>query len=85
MSQQLPNGKKPPSKATVRTVRDLGEIVQRTRKEQKLNQIDVAGLAGCGNRFIVDLEKGKETIRMQKAIDVLELLGLELVVVSKGQ
>jgi len=85
MSQQLPNGKKSPSKATVRTVQDLGEIVQRTRKEQKLSQIDVAGLVGCGNRFIVDLEKGKETIRMQKAIDVLELLGLELVVVSKGQ
>lgn len=70
--------------AKVKMVRDLGMIVQKARKEQQLSQIDVAGLVGCGNRFIVDLEKGKETIQMQKAIDVLELLGLELVIQPKG-
>lgn len=84
MHQQLPNGKNSPSNTRIKVVKDLGELVQQERKEQKLSQIDVAGLVGCGNRFIVDLEKGKETIRMQKAIEVLELLGLELIVKRKG-
>lgn len=84
MMQKLPNGKIPPCGSRVRLVQDLGTIVQKARKEQQLSQIDVAGLVGCGNRFIVDLEKGKETIQMQKAIAVLELLGLELVVQRKG-
>ncbi|MDB5794513.1 MAG: transcriptional regulator [Noviherbaspirillum sp.] len=70
--------------ATVQRVEDLGAIIQNVRKEQGMTQIDVAGLAGFGNRFIVELEKGKETIQMQKAMDVLALLGLELVIRKKG-
>jgi HTH-type transcriptional regulator/antitoxin HipB len=70
--------------AAVERVEDLGAIIQNVRKEQGMTQIDVAGLAGFGNRFIVELEKGKETIQMQKAMDVLALLGLELVIRKKG-
>jgi y4mF family transcriptional regulator len=61
-----------------------GVLIQNVRKEQGMTQIDVAGLAGFGNRFIIDLEKGKPTIQMQKAIDVLALLGLELVIRKKS-
>nr|WP_229262715.1 hypothetical protein [Duganella radicis] len=43
-----------------------------------MTQEDVMGLAGFGNRFIIDLERGKETVQMQKVIEVLQLLGLEL-------
>lgn len=68
----------------ISAVSDLGTVVQAARKEQGLTQVDIAGLAGTGNRFIVDLEKGKPTIRMQLALEVLELLGLELVVRKKG-
>jgi y4mF family transcriptional regulator len=70
--------------ATVRTVAELGEIVESVRKRQGLTQLDVSGLAGLGNRFMVDLEKGKETIQMQKAMDVLAQLGLEMVIRKKG-
>ncbi len=70
---------------TVATVREIGSAVQAMRKEQGLTQLDVAGLAGLGNRFVVELEKGKETVQMQKALDVLALLGLELVVRRKGE
>lgn len=66
------------------TVRELGQVIQHTRKDQELTQMDIAGLAHTGNRFIVDLENGKPTIQMQKVLDVLGLLGLELVVRNKG-
>jgi HTH-type transcriptional regulator/antitoxin HipB len=69
---------------TIRCVEDLGSLIQSVRKEQGLTQIDISGLAHTGNRYIVDLEKGKPTIQMQKALDVLELLGLELIVRKRG-
>ena len=57
---------------------ELGQLVRKTRKEQGLTQLDVAGLAGLSNRFVIDLERGKETLQIQKVLDVLALLGLEL-------
>ncbi len=84
MSKSLPSGKIVALPQTVSTVTEVGSLVQSVRKQQGMTQIDVAGLGGIGNRFIVDLEKGKETVQMQKAMDVLALLGLELVIRKKG-
>jgi HTH-type transcriptional regulator/antitoxin HipB len=71
------------TESTVTSVEELGKIVLATRKSQGLTQADIAGLSNSGNRFIVDLEKGKPTLQMQKALEVLALLGLELVVRPK--
>ncbi|HEY8605922.1 MAG TPA: transcriptional regulator [Noviherbaspirillum sp.] len=84
MAKNLPTGKEASLPAAVPSTEALGRLVQGVRKQQGMTQFDVAGLAGCGNRFIVDLEKGKETIQMQKALDVLALLGLEVVIRRKG-
>jgi len=72
-----------PTESAITTVEELGKIVLATRKSQGLTQADIAGLSNSGNRFIVDLEKGKPTLQMQKALEVLTLLGLELVVRPK--
>jgi y4mF family transcriptional regulator len=68
----------------IKSVADLGSVVRQTRKGQTLTQVDIAGLAQTGNRFLVDLENGKETIQLGKVLTVLELLGLELVVCKKA-
>ena len=73
-----------PTEVTITTVEELGKMVLATRKAQKLTQADMAGLSHSGNRFMVDLEKGKPTIQMQKTLDVLALLGLELIVRPKN-
>jgi HTH-type transcriptional regulator / antitoxin HipB len=70
--------------SSVRTVADIGEVVQAVRRQQGLTQLDVGGLTGLGNRFMVDLEKGKPTIQMQKVLDVLSQLGLEVVIREKA-
>jgi hypothetical protein len=49
-----------------------------------LKQLDIAGLGNTGNRFIVDLENGKPTVQLQKVLDVMDLLGLEVVVRPKA-
>ena len=70
--------------AIIRDSEELGRLVREMRTEQGLLQIDLAGLAGTGNRFIVDLERGKPTLQLQKVLDVLDLMGLEVVVRRKG-
>jgi HTH-type transcriptional regulator/antitoxin HipB len=64
----------------VKSVHELGALIRQVRKSQRLTQEDLSGLAGFGNRFIIDVERGKETVQTQKVIDLLGLLGLELVI-----
>ena len=84
MEEKDPIGNFPILPHAIHHVEQLGSVIKSIRKDQGLTQIDVAGLAGFGNRFVIDLEKGKETIQMQKAMDVIALLGLELLIRKKG-
>lgn len=68
----------------LRTAADIGQVVRAQRQSQGLRQIDLAGIGNTGNRLIVDIEKGKPTVQLQKVLDVLELLGLEVTVRSKA-
>ena len=61
------------------TVNNLGDLVKRERKKAGLNQSDLGMASGTGRRFISDLENGKETCQLGKALIVLERLGIELV------
>lgn len=66
-------GNKPPSWA-----QSLGAEVRRKRKLLRLSQAALAELAQCGPDFLYDLENGKPTVRLDKLISVLEVLGLGL-------
>jgi HTH-type transcriptional regulator / antitoxin HipB len=79
-----PIGKVMPAAKVVKTVAEIGALAALARKSQGLGQSDVAGLSNCGVRFIVDLEKGKPTVRTQMVLQTLDLLGLELVIRAKG-
>jgi y4mF family transcriptional regulator len=64
----------------------LGEAVRQRRIELGLRQADLAQLAGCSRRFVHTLEQGKSTLRLDKLLAVLEVLGLGLSVVpGKGR
>jgi len=83
-AQDLPLEQLPAAGTAIRTSVALGVLIREQRKRQSLNQLDLAGLANTGNRFIVDLENGKPTVQLQKVLDLMDLLGLELVVRSKA-
>ncbi|MDG9967152.1 MAG: helix-turn-helix domain-containing protein [Achromobacter sp.] len=68
---------------TVQTSAEVGELVRAVRRSQGLLQADLAGLSGTGNRFVVDLERGKPTLQLQKVLDALDLLGLEVQIAPK--
>jgi y4mF family transcriptional regulator len=60
------------------TPAEIGAIVRATRKSQKMRQDQLAGVANVGLRFIVDLEAGKPTAQIGKALTVLAALGVTL-------
>jgi y4mF family transcriptional regulator len=57
------------------TPSEIGDLVRATRKAAGLRQDELAGAAGVGLRFIVDLEAGKPTAQIGKALQVLSALG----------
>lgn len=63
----------------------LGEQIRTARKAQGLTQEQLAASAGAGTRFIRELERGKPTIQLEKALAVLKMLGLELTVSSLSE
>jgi y4mF family transcriptional regulator len=62
--------------------RALGEGVRARREALGLRQSELADLAGCSVRFVHTLEVGKDTVRLDKVLDVLEVLGLSLELTS---
>lgn len=57
------------------TPADIGHVVRTTRKAAGLRQDELAGAAGVGLRFLVELERGKPTAQIGKALQVLKALG----------
>jgi y4mF family transcriptional regulator len=57
---------------------DIGTLVRKTRKKLGVTQKELALTAGTGLRFIIELEKGKETCEIGKALTVLHTLGIKL-------
>ncbi len=45
-----------------------------------MTQIELAGMAGLGERFIVDLERGKATCEIGKVLEVMNMLKLRMIV-----
>ncbi len=56
----------------------LGRAVRGQRKALGLTQKQLGQLAGCGVAFLYLLESGKPTVRLDKVLDVLIVLGLQL-------
>ncbi len=56
----------------------LGVAIRSRRRELGLTQLRLAELAGCGLAFLYELERGKPSVRLDKVLDVLDILGLSL-------
>ena len=62
----------------IRSAQQLGEALRAARKQIRLTQPQLALAAGVGVRFIVDLEAGKPTLRLENVLRVIDALGGEL-------
>jgi y4mF family transcriptional regulator len=57
---------------------ELARIVKEKRKSVNLTQPELAEKAGVGLRFVRELEQGKESLRIDKVNQVLQLFGYEV-------
>ena len=65
------------------TPREIGAALKAKRKEYQLRQVEVAEFAQVSERFVREVEKGKATVRLDKLMDVLAVVGLELVATQR--
>ena len=56
----------------------FGQALRQRRKELKYTQRDIAELTGFSVSFISDLENGKPTAELGKAIYLMNVLGLDV-------
>jgi y4mF family transcriptional regulator len=60
------------------TSQQIGQLIRDTRKKLGVTQKDLSLTSGTGLRFVIDLERGKETCEIGKALRVLQTLGIKL-------
>ena len=58
--------------------KNLGRLLRLERTAKRLTQKELGELSGVGINFVSQLERGKTTVRLDKLLDVLRVLGLEL-------
>lgn len=78
MPVPIPSGK-------IDTVGDIGALVRRRRKKAGITQAETAGLCGVGNRFMSELERGKETLEVGRVLQVLHRVGMQVWLLPRGE
>ena len=64
---------------------EIGMRIREIRRAQGVSQETLAGLAGTGQRYISELERGKATARIGEMLKVLDALGAGLYICSQDE
>jgi y4mF family transcriptional regulator len=67
------------------STKDIGAAIRRERKRQGYTQVQLSELTGIGVSYIGNIERGKETAEIGKALDLLTLLGIDIFVQKRGE
>ncbi|KWK51255.1 XRE family transcriptional regulator [Burkholderia stagnalis] len=65
---------------TIEQASDIGGVIRAARKVQNLRQDDAAGSVGVSESFMVKAERGADTIQWGKLFQILQGLGVRVVV-----
>ena len=69
---------------TIQSSADLGRAIRNRRRELGYTQAFLASYAGISASFLSELENGKATVQLDKVMEVLSLLGMDLGVSRRG-
>ena len=70
---------------TIRNSTELGAAIRAERKHLKVTQKELAMAAGTGLRFLIELERGKPTSRIEGVFRVLQALGAKVAIGTTGE
>jgi y4mF family transcriptional regulator len=60
----------------------LARVIRKHRKAAKLSQMQLAEMAGVGKTVVFDIEKGKETVKLDTLRKILKILNIKVQLVS---
>lgn len=69
----------------VTDVSEFGALIRQTCKERGLTQTDLAECCGVGINFVSDVERGKPTVEMGRALRLAQMLGVDIVAQKRGE
>lgn len=69
----------------IETAEDFGRRLAQARRALGLTQRDLALAIGVGERFVVELEAGKPTAQLGKALAAARAVGMRLVDAAAGE
>ena len=58
--------------------KEIAAIIKMHRKAAKLTQLELADLAGVGKTVVFDIEKGKETVKLDTLRKILKVLNIDM-------
>ena len=61
-----------------KSARDFGQAIRQKRKALGWTQTELAERSGTGERFIVELEAGKPTCQLEKALIAARTMGMDI-------
>ena len=64
---------------------EFGKALRKRRKELHYTQADLSAFTGVSISFLSDLENGKETIELGKALYIAQMLGMDLFLTPRKQ
>jgi len=74
-----------PESPVVDSVEAFGAFIRSLRTQQQLRIDDAAALCGVSVQLLSDLENGKRSVGLDKALAVAQQLGLALLAVPKSE
>lgn len=87
MAQKITNREKstPASYGRVRSPEGLGRLVREERKRQGLTLDKIYSVSGLTTRFLSEFERGKPNASIGRVMKTLQVLGLEVLVLPRGE
>lgn len=68
----------------VYSAEEMGSAIRARRKKLGYTQEEIAEFQGCSPRFIGELERGMAASTISRAIEIMNNLGLDVVIVERG-
>lgn len=62
----------------IHNAEEFGQLIKNTRKHAHLTQAQLAAASGVGERFVRELEQGKPSCQLEKALLVARMLGIHI-------
>ena len=74
-----------PSYGRVHSPQAIGQLARQERKRQGLTMDEVYSASGLTTRFLSEFERGKPNASLGRVMDTLQALGLEMLILPRGE